>query len=178
MLSAIHPTPHPMKKLLLVVLVASLSACASTEQNRVGDIAATPLRDFNIKPADIPPVLAEAKQKPYAAPFDQSCEGLGRQVAVLDEVLGADLDAESVSDEVSKTARAKTAVGNAATGALQKTVEGAIPFRGWVRKLSGAERHSNEVSAAIAAGTARRAFLKGLALGRSCQQPLVAATQP
>lgn len=167
-----------MKKLLLVVLVASLSACASTEQNRVGDIAATPLRDFNIKPTDIPPVLVEAKQKPYAAPFDQSCEGLGRQVAVLDDVLGADLDAESVSDEVSKTERAKTAVGKAATGALQKTVEGAIPFRGWVRKLSGAERHSNEASAAIAAGTARRAFLKGLALGRSCQQPLVAAIQP
>lgn len=164
-----------MKKCLLLVLVASLTGCASTEPSRVGDIAATPLRDFNISSAEIPPVLLEAKEKPYAAPFDQSCESLGRQVSVLDDVLGADIDAESVTEEQSKTARAKAAVGNAAAGALQKTVEGAIPFRGWVRKLSGAERHSNQVTAAIAAGTARRAFLKGLALGKACQQPLVAA---
>jgi hypothetical protein len=174
MLPVIYSSTPFMKKCLLVVLVASLSACASTQQERVGDIAATPLRDFNIKAPEIPPVLLEAKQKPYAAPVDQSCDGLGRQVAVLDEVLGADLDAESVTDELSKSARAKNAVGNAAAGALQKTVEGAIPFRGWVRKLSGAERHSNEASAAIAAGTARRAFLKGLALGKACQ-PLLAS---
>jgi hypothetical protein len=43
-----------------------------------------------------------------------------------------------------------------------------VPFRGWVRKLSGAERYSRQVAAAIAAGAARRAFLKGLAQGKGC----------
>lgn len=43
-----------------------------------------------------------------------------------------------------------------------------IPFRGWVRKLSGAERHSRKVEAAIAAGTVRRAFLKGVAITKDC----------
>lgn len=173
-----HPsaaTPIPMKtasSLALVLLAASLAACASSEKQRVSDIAATPLRDFNISSKDIPPVLLEAKDQPYAAPQEQACAALAQQVAVLDAVLGPDLDAEAI--ELGKTARAKNALGNAATGALQRTVEGAIPFRGWVRKLSGAERHSKEVDAAITAGNARRAFLKGLAVGRSCQSPLVA----
>jgi hypothetical protein len=37
-----------------------------------------------------------------------------------------------------------------------------------VRKLSGAERYSKQVAAAIAAGTVRRAFLKGMAQASAC----------
>jgi hypothetical protein len=37
-----------------------------------------------------------------------------------------------------------------------------------VRKLSGAERYSREVAAAIAAGTIRRAFLKGMRQAAGC----------
>jgi hypothetical protein len=43
-----------------------------------------------------------------------------------------------------------------------------VPYRGWVRKLTGAERYSKEVAAAIAAGTVRRAFLKGVVVTRGC----------
>ncbi|HEY0060513.1 MAG TPA: hypothetical protein VGC21_00245 [Telluria sp.] len=129
------------------------------------------MRDLNIAPTDIPRVLLEAKLKPYLTPADQSCDGLRSQVNLLDDVLGPDVDAEAV--ELAKGAQAKSALSNAAAGALQKTVEGAIPFRGWVRKLTGAERHSAEATAAISAGTARRAFLKGLAVAKSCEQVIV-----
>jgi hypothetical protein len=61
-----------------------------------------------------------------------------------------------------------------AVGALQRTAEGLIPFRSWVRKLSGAEQHSREVSACIAAGSVRRAFLKGLAASQHCTLPELA----
>ena len=162
-----------MKTCLIVAVALSLTACASTEPQRVTDVAATPLRDFNLSSTVIPPVLAEAKKQPYVAPYDQSCAALQQQVGLLDEVLGPDLDADPAADP-GKVEKAKNAVGNAAVGALQKTVEGAIPFRGWVRKLSGAERHSEEVAAAIAAGTARRAFLKGIAFNKACQNPTVA----
>lgn len=46
-----------------------------------------------------------------------------------------------------------------------------IPFRGWVRKLTGAERYSRKVSAAIAAGAIRRAYLKGLGQAAGCEAP-------
>ena len=57
---------------------------------------------------------------------------------------------------------------DAAGNALQRTAEGVVPFRGWVRKLSGAERYSRQVAAAIAAGTVRRAFFKGLGQAQGC----------
>ncbi len=65
--------------------------------------------------------------------------------------------------------RGSNAVSDAAGNALEGAAESVIPFRGWVRKLSGAERYSKEVAAAIAAGTIRRAFLKGLGHGEGCQ---------
>ena len=40
-----------------------------------------------------------------------------------------------------------------------------------MRKLDGAERHSKEVAAAIAAGSVRRAFLKGVGQTLGCEAP-------
>jgi hypothetical protein len=60
------------------------------------------------------------------------------------------------------------AAGAAAVDALQRTAEGVIPFRSWIRKISGAEQYSKRVASAIAAGTARRAFLKGLRVAKGC----------
>jgi hypothetical protein len=54
---------------------------------------------------------------------------------------------------------------------LRGAAESVIPFRGWIRKLDGAERHSKEVAAAIAAGSVRRAFLKGVGQTLGCAAP-------
>ena len=62
-------------------------------------------------------------------------------------------------------------VGDAANDALMGAAQSVIPFRGWVRKLDGAERHSREVAAAIAAGSVRRAFLKGVGQTLGCAAP-------
>jgi hypothetical protein len=62
-------------------------------------------------------------------------------------------------------------LGNAAVGALRRTVDGAIPFRSWIRKFSGAEKHTKELEAAFSAGIVRRSFLKGLGQASGCQAP-------
>jgi hypothetical protein len=64
--------------------------------------------------------------------------------------------------------RAEQTAHDEAMGALQRTAEDVVPFRGWVRKLTGAERHSKKVANAIAAGIARRAFLKGIRFAQGC----------
>jgi hypothetical protein len=64
--------------------------------------------------------------------------------------------------------RGTGAVGQAAIGAVRGAAEGVVPFRGWVRKLTGAEQYSKDVAAAIAAGTIRRAFLKGVGQANGC----------
>jgi hypothetical protein len=119
--------------------------------------------------ADIPAVLVEAQQQPYAVPVEASCETLLAQVKALDAVLGPDLDAPASDDDPSLIERGSNEAKNAAVGALRSTTEGVVPFRGWVRKLTGAERYSKKVAAAIAAGTVRRAFLKGLMVPKACK---------
>lgn len=152
-----------MNRLMMVLIAVSLAACSTPQTNRMGNIATTPLSDLNLTDTTIPPVLVQARAKLYAAPQDTSCSGIWADVARLDEVLGPDLDAPEGEGE-----DAAAQVGNAAMGAVQRTVEGAIPFRSWLRKLSGAERHTREVAAAVLAGTVRRGFLKGLAQAQAC----------
>ena len=151
-----------------VLLVLVLVACTTQKQSGVVDAAATPLSDLNVVHAEIPAVLVEAQKEPYSVPPDQTCTTLEASVRALDEVLGPDLDAPASASNPGLVERGTSAAGTTTVGALRHTAEGVVPFRGWVRKLSGAERYSKQVAAAIAAGTVRRAFLKGLVVSREC----------
>jgi len=168
---------------LLCALTVLLAACSSApshngeagrpdavSQKSVTDAALSPLNDLNVVRAEIPAVLQTAARNPYAAPADKSCAAIGAAVQALDAALGPDLD---VPDSAAQglVARGSDAAGNAAVGALRGAAEGVVPFRGWVRKLTGAERYSRQVAAAIAAGTARRAYLKGLGQAAGCAPP-------
>lgn len=135
------------------------------------DAATTPLSDLNLVRADIPPVLAEAQKGAYLVPLKASCDVFAANVLALDEVLGPDLDAPVAASDAGLLERGADVLGNAAVGAFRSAAEGVIPFRSWVRKLTGAERYSREVAAAIAAGTVRRAFLKGLGQAQGCSAP-------
>jgi hypothetical protein len=64
-------------------------------------------------------------------------------------------------------AKGKTTALTVASGAASDV----IPFRGWIRKLSGAEQHDRYVQAAITAGAVRRAYLKGLGEAKGCDPP-------
>jgi hypothetical protein len=148
-------------KIACALALLALTACAS---NEAGKAAATPLNDLNLVHAEIPPVLAAAQKAPYAAPADKGCAALAADVQALDAALGADLDTPV-------TAANPSLIERGANDALRGAAEGVIPFRGWVRKLTGAERYSREVAAAIAAGTVRRAYLKGAAQAGGCAAP-------
>ncbi|KQY86191.1 hypothetical protein [Pelomonas sp. Root1444] len=147
-----------------LLLAAALTACASSSQDKVATAATTPLTDLNVVRADIPDVLKAAAAAPYAMPADASCAGLAASIQALDEVLGPDLDAPPAKGNTGLLERGE----DAATNALQRTAEGVMPFRGWVRKLTGAERYARQVSAAITAGGVRRGFLRGVATAKSC----------
>lgn len=160
---------------LAAAAVLVLGACASADKSRVSDAATTPLNDLNLVNAPIPELLKTARRAPYAMPPDSTCEALTQQVRALDEVLGPDLDTPPTPSNPGLIERGTNAVGDAAVGALKGAAQGVVPFRGWVRKLTGAERYSRDVQAAIAAGTVRRAYLKGLAAARACSPTAAAA---
>lgn len=154
-----------MLYLVIVVSACLLTACATKEGARISSTPATPLRDFNLAPSEIPPALAEARKHPYLMPVDSSCQALSSDIKNLDELLGPDIDAPVVE------AGAADVVGETVGNALQRMIDGVVPFRVWIRKLSGAEQHARDVTAAAAAGSARRAFLKGIKITNACPEP-------
>ena len=111
--------------------------------------------------------LIPALADPYARPpRNWKCPTLAAMVRPLDEALGPDIDRVLPGDENLMDRGKSTALGAAADFASD-----AIPFRGWVRKLSGAESHDKLVQSAIIAGNVRRAYLKGLGEGKGCPPP-------
>ncbi|HJV80375.1 hypothetical protein [Noviherbaspirillum sp.] len=175
-----HSSPSVIAAFVLVAAF-SLGGCATSTQSSIGTAATTPLSDLNIVRSEIPEILQSAQDKPYEMPADHSCPVIALRVHELDAVLGADLDAPGEDDNPNTADRGAETVRKSALGALQRTAEGVVPFRGWVRKLSGAERHSKHVATAIAAGSARRAFLKGVGASQGCAlgapEQAAAATQ-
>jgi len=182
--------PRAASYITVTVLSALLCACASTPttttattnpQTGTGAPAAagtaitsavtSPLNDLNLTQTHIPAVLLEAQKQPYGTPLDSSCTGLIAQTKALDSALGADLDVPSSPSNAGLVERGGNLAGDTASGALKGAAEGLVPFRSWVRKLSGAEHHSREVAAAIAAGAVRRAYLKGLGQAQHCDWP-------
>lgn len=183
------PRAHVVRPAGLLTLLTLLAGCAAAPGESIGNAAVTPLNDLNLVRAPIPPVLQAAQARPYgfgavasasgataseASPeagpeTAHDCSALAEQVHALDEVLGADLDTPPSADKPSLLERGGSAAGDATVGVVRRTAEGVVPFRGWIRKLTGAERYSRQVAAAITAGSARRAWLKGYADARGCR---------
>jgi hypothetical protein len=173
--------------LLLAVAVPLLAACASKSEpppqkiqstsdankDGIAGAAQAPLRDMNLVRTKIPPVLLEAMADPYARPPGKkiTCETLIMLVAPLDLALGEDVDRRPPEDNEDLMDRGKRMAGSAAFGAMASAAQDLIPMRGWVRKLSGAEKHDKLVQHAVASGAIRRAYLKGLGEARGCNPP-------
>jgi hypothetical protein len=176
-----------MRSLLPIALVLPvLAACASksepppqkiqttSDANKegIGGAAAAPLRDMNLLRTKIPPVLLEAMADPYARPPKKTnCDTLISMVAPLDLALGEDVDRVPPQENEDLMDRGKRMAGSAAFGAMANAAQDLIPMRGWVRKLSGAEKHDKLVQSAMASGAIRRAYLKGLGEARGCDPP-------
>jgi hypothetical protein len=177
------PTPlrgrKPASALLLLATVLLASGCAqrtltaggkgaTSRSDQISSAAASPLNDFNLMQVQIPAILLAARAKPYATPAKLECAPMLASVLALDEALGPDVDAPPASGSTSLADAGTTAVGDATVGAFRGAVENLVPFRGWVRRLSGADQYERDVAAALAAGMARRAYIKGLMQAHGC----------
>ena len=140
------------------------------EKEGVRGAVEAPFADVNVIRTKIPAILLRAEEAPYARPSPASCAQIASSVTALDDVLGDDLDVNEPDDENLKARRGRQA-GEAAVIALRDTAEDFIPFRNWVRRLSGAQARDNQVRAAVYAGRTRRSYLKGLGEAVGCRYP-------
>lgn len=130
--------------------------------------AEAPLHDLNLVRQKIPPVLLAALADPYARPQPPTCRGLADQVRALTGALGGDFDAPYNPQAPSLTTQRGIAL-TLAHGAA----ESLLPFAGFVRTLSGAQKHDQLVIEVITAGSVRRGYLKGLGEAHGCPAPAV-----
>lgn len=139
----------------------------ATRESLEGAVSA-PLRDVNLLRTKIPPVLLEAQANPYQRPQPATCAQLIALITPLNDALGPDLDEERFVEDDLMAQGQRTAL-----GAVAGLAQDVIPFRGWVRRLSGAEQHDRLVRDAIIAGGVRRAYLKGLGEAKGCRPPAI-----
>ena len=135
-----------------------------TTREGMGEAITAPLEDINARREEIPEIL-EALETPYGPTGD--CEAIADEIAALTVHLGPDID-DVVTETDSSGDKAGKTVGKAALGVVEDTTTGIIPFRGLVRRVTGAHAHDKKVKNAYRLGTERRAYLKGVAAAKSC----------
>jgi hypothetical protein len=132
----------------------------------VQNAASAPLHDLNLTRTKIPPALRAAVADPYAPPRPLNCPTIAQGVADLDDTLGEDLDAPPPGEQT------MAQKGGALSLSLMHTAaELLLPYSGFVRTLSGAEKHDQAVIRAVVAGSVRRGYLKGLGEAYRCYPP-------
>lgn len=170
-----------MRRVVTIVTAgALLTACGTGQAMRrggekvgegLGDAVTAPLEDLNLKRDKIPAVLIRSKAAPYDLERMTSCEAIAAEVGALDDALGRDMDEPPPPDPRTRVEKGADAGAKAALGAVRDTATDIIPLRSWVRRLTGAERHSRQVRDAVQAGMVRRGFLKGQGMNLNCAPP-------
>jgi len=162
-------------------LTLALSACGTTRESvdrgagkvraGFGEAVTAPLEDLNVRRHEIPPVLLRAEANPYDLTRMDHCEGIAAEVGSLDDALGPDLDEPPPPEPVDPNDKRADQASQLTLNAVRDTSRSVIPFRGWVRRLTGAEQHSQAVQAAVRAGSQRRGYLKGIGMRMNCAPP-------
>lgn len=140
----------------------------------VADAAIAPLKDVGLVRPEIPPVLAQLDFPYEVEKLGGACAQVSYELGQLDAVLGAEV---YLSEEAKRSMRDKgmDAAGDAAADAMKGAATDLIPFRGIVRKASGADRAAKDFAEARALGQMRRAFLRGYGAALGCPAVLPAA---
>jgi hypothetical protein len=158
-----------VKLVVAIASIASLACCSTgrTADTRRGVAGATtiPFRDVGLVRPEIPLALRNL-QYPYSTVGLSDCAAVARAINQLDSALGPesyqpgpnrniwDMSGDFIEDQ--------------AIQAAEDSMEDLIPFRSWVRRLSGANRAERDAIRAVANGQQRRTFLRGYGASMGC----------
>ncbi|WP_143435509.1 hypothetical protein [Henriciella aquimarina] len=159
---------------------ASEATSTAVSETRAGfaDAAMTPLEDLNLKRDQIPDAL-QSVGNPYKVPADITCAEIEAQIITLNAVLGPDWDTpEDDGDDPTLSQRAGGAASDGVLGTVASEAGGIMPYRGWIRQLTGAKAHQKKIESAYERGSHRRTYLKALGLMKGCDPVAVPQLKP
>lgn len=158
------------RELVAVLLVATIAACSSgrTADTRRGAVEAaqTPLRDLNLMRQEIPMMLRNLQYPYNTGALAPGCSAINGEIGQLDAILGPESFQPGPSRNIWD--RSGDFVEEQTIDAVQGTARDLIPFRYWVRRLTGASRTERDALRAFANGQQRRTFLRGYGAALGC----------
>ncbi|HEU5047403.1 MAG TPA: hypothetical protein VFT64_06100 [Rickettsiales bacterium] len=153
-----------------------------------------PLEDANLKRQSIPDHLKQMTNNPYALPTPLNCSTVVDGIVQLNGVLGPErvFNDKGANDSLVKawdhahniSWKDKDKYIDSGSSFIQEKVADEvrthvdlIPYRSWLRWVSGADAHAKRVAEAYEAGKLHRAFLRGVAVNLHCEEELAKQTQ-
>lgn len=128
------------------------------------DAVTQPAKDLNLKRDQIPARLLEIENDPYDLAGMTGCRAITTEIVSLRPMLGPDVNEDVQLSRAEKRERGVSRVAGGMLGSF-------IPFRGILREVTGANAAELRYQQALAAGFARRSFLKGVAVSQGCMPP-------
>lgn len=157
------------KLVAAMIVCVALGSCSTgrTADTRRGitDAAYTPLRDVGLMRPEIPIELRNL-QYPYSTLSLADCAAVTREIGRLDAVLGPESYQPGPNRNIWD--RSGDFVEDEAIEAAADSIQDLIPFRSWVRRISGANRAERDALRAVANGQQRRTFLRGYGASLGC----------
>lgn len=172
--------PKGPYRLIVSATLAStlgLASCASSggdpnhdpmddARRGVADAAISPLRDIGLVRPDIPPPLQGLNYPYLSNQLIAGCPQVLYEIGQLDAVLGRENYQPGPNRTL--TQQGMSSASNAAVGLVQDAADDLIPFRGWVRRATGAEDAQKRYIRALELGHTRRSFLRGYGAALGC----------
>jgi len=169
-----------MIRALSIAIVFSLAACQSapakgTEvavtdtREGIDDAVLAPAGDLNLRRKEIPPTL-----KALTAAYGDrpgGCASIAAEITKLTAELGLDEDDLRAKGDPSRAEKYGREASEAALDTVEGITTGFIPFRGIIRRVSGATAYEKRARAAVLTGLKRRAYLKGVGETLGCAPP-------
>lgn len=160
---------NPILLSFALALCVGLASCSTgrTADTRRGvmDATAIPLRDVGLIRPEIPLILRNL-QYPYSTGSLTDCAAVAREIAQLDAVLGPESYQPGPNRNIWD--RSGDFVEEQTIEAAENTAQDLIPFRSWIRRISGASRAERDALRAVANGQQRRTFLRGFGASLGC----------
>jgi hypothetical protein len=151
-------------RILLCLAAVAFAVPAVAQDNslerKAEGVMSQPFKDVGVMRENPPEILIDAQRSPYSLNGLKRCHDFRNNIGQLDLVLGPDVDA--VDDQ------GEALPGRLAEAGAKSIVNALIPFRGLIREASGAAETDRKFRMMVAAGVARRGFLKGIARERKC----------
>lgn len=160
-----------MRSVILGMLIACslVAACAGrTDDTRRGvtNAALSPLRDVGLMRPEIPLAL-RGLEYPYATDsIIEGCAAVQTEINTLNRVLGPESYQPGPNRNVWD--RSGDFIQDQTIEAVEDTATDLIPFRSWIRRISGASRAERDALRAVANGQQRRTFLRGYGESLGC----------